>query len=412
VNQQVSCRIASSIIAYTIDQKKNVDRLLEDLAVSQEYLQDTNSWISFDLAEILFDRLENLFFDQNILYKVGRRSSHLGSWGVLDSVFRMIGDPRLIFHQSRKFISYFYKNIQVRVIEKSDFHVRLKFSGESLNPRHLQYLRGSFESIPTYWQLGSAFSEKTAENIFEFRWENKQEFFGKKDTQVSLSPQLIQDTIIQLEKTVSLIEKKNRQLEEKNEELVKINKKLKETVKEKIQTEKMASVGQLATGVAHEINNPLGFVISNLSRAHEYVEQLKTVISSDQMQQNDNLKYVLNDFPKLIKESQEGLDRIHKIIADLNSFAKSGPDAMDLEDIHVGLDSTLNLLSYELKKKANVIKKYGEIPKVRCNLSRLNQVFLNILMNANQAIQEKGDITIETAHENKQVTVKISATFC
>ena len=435
MKQEVSCRIANSILAYTKDQKKNTDHLLRDLDASLEHLQDANSWMSMELCDVLFERVASLFYDDQIIYKIGRQSCKLGGWGVLDSVFRMIGDPKLIFHQSRKFISYFYKGIDLRVVEKSDFHVLIEFHADSKHERHLQYLQGAFESIPTYWQLGHAFSQKISTFQYEFRWENKQEFFGRKDAQVSLSPQLIQDTLIQLEKTISLIEKKNRQLEEKNEELIKSNTKLKETVKEKIQSEKMASIGHLATGVAHEMNNPLGFVMSNIGRAQEYALKLKEMIFSyekgfqslveqghtpaltahDAVQKffkEKEMDYVLEDFPKLLEESQEGLNRVHQTLKDLHNFARVAPEQMELSNLHEGIDSTLRLLRHELKNKVTVTKEYGQIPKIRCNLSKLNQVFLNLFMNAVQAIQDQGELKIRTEHEKNFVRVYISDTGC
>lgn len=433
MKQEISCRITSSIIAYVRKEKKNLGRLLEGIELSEEHLLDTNSWVSTEVVDTLFNRLEEIFFDNQIVYKVGLASSRLKSWGVLDSVFRMIGEPRLIYHQAKKFTSYFYKNIDIRTVEKSDFHIILKFSNKQLTPQHIQYLQGAFESIPMYWDIGAAFSQKIDDQTFEFRWENKQLFFGKKDTQVSLSPQLIQDTIIQLEKTIALIEKKNRELQEKNDELVDTNRKLKETLKEKIQAEKMASIGQLATGIAHEINNPLGFIISNLGRIREYVGKMSTILKEydhamhqvfekekeeikricekmEELRKTHEIDYILEDFPLIISESQEGLNRVQQIIKDLNSFAKVGPEEMDLHDIHEGIESTLNLLRYELKRKAIVRKDFGDIPKIRCNMSRLNQVFLNLLLNAVQAIEDKGEIKIETLCEDGKVKVTISDT--
>ena len=433
MKQEVSCRVTNSIVAYVRKEKKNLVRLLEGIELSEEHLLDTNSWVSHEVVDTLFDRLEEIFFDNQIAYKVGLYSSRLESWGVLDSVFRMIGEARLIYHQARKFTSYFYKTIETRTVEKSDFHVLLKFSGKKASPHHVQYLLGAFESIPLYWNQPQAYSQKIDEVTYEFRWENKQLFFGKKDPHVSLSPQLIQDTVVQLEKTIALIEKKNRELQEKNEELTEANQKLKDTIKEKIQAEKMASIGQLATGVAHEINNPLGFIMSNLGRIREYVGKMTLLLSEydqlvhhisdkdkeemkrvcdrvNELRKTQEMEYILEDFPLLIAESQEGLNRVRNIIQDLNSFARVAPEEMVLHDVREGLESTLNLLRYELKRKAIIRKDYGQLPKVKCNLPRLNQVFLNLILNACQAIEDKGEIKIETAHKEGKVMISISDT--
>ncbi|OGP04527.1 MAG: hypothetical protein A2Z91_00290 [Deltaproteobacteria bacterium GWA2_38_16] len=239
--------------------------------------------------------------------------------------------------------------------------------------------------------------------------------------------------MVQLEKTIALIEKKNRELQEKNEELTEANQKLKDTIKEKIQAEKMASIGQLATGVAHEINNPLGFIMSNLGRIREYVGKMTLLLSEydqlvhhisdkdkeemkrvcdrvNELRKTQEMEYILEDFPLLIAESQEGLNRVRNIIQDLNSFARVAPEEMVLHDVHEGLESTLNLLRYELKRKAIIRKDYGQLPKVKCNLPRLNQVFLNLILNACQAIEDKGEIKIETAHKEGKVMISISDT--
>ncbi len=225
----------------------------------------------------------------------------------------------------------------------------------------------------------------------------------------------------------------------KNKTLDKTLADLKATQSHILQSEKMASIGQLAAGVAHEINNPIGFVGSNLDALHDYIQdldvlldqylglvkslnekgfeslsdenkkQVKTIVEK---QEEIEIDYIREDIPELIKDCKEGTSRIGKIVGDLKSFAHPGNDKQMLIDINKGLESTLNVVNNELKYKATVIKELGEIPMVEGFPQKLNQVFINILVNAGQAIEEKGEIKIQTKAEDKNVVITISDTGC
>jgi PAS domain S-box-containing protein len=201
-----------------------------------------------------------------------------------------------------------------------------------------------------------------------------------------------------------------------------------------MQSEKMASIGQLAAGVAHEINNPTAFVSSNLGTLGQYItdlislmrqyRELLTVIQNDgkdgrlsakmeqilALEKEVDIDYVLDDVYSLVEESQEGTERIKKIVMDLKDFAHPGEDQLKPADINKNLDSTLNVVWNELKHKATVRREYGAIPPIPCIPQQLNQVFLNLLVNAAQAIPEKGEICIRTQSENGYVEIQISDT--
>jgi PAS domain S-box-containing protein len=223
------------------------------------------------------------------------------------------------------------------------------------------------------------------------------------------------------------------QLEEKNSELYKAYEKLKESQKKTIQSEKMASIGQLAAGVAHEINNPAGFVISNLNSLQKYVERLhefyvmqetamEDLVQTDGKQREtilDRIKtnkrsmkidYILEDIGNLIRESLDGADRVKKIVQDLKSFSRVDDTAYTMADVHAVLETTLNIVWNELKYRATLRKEYGAIPSTRCNPGQLSQVFMNLLVNAAHAISKYGEITIRTWHDTDHIFVSISDT--
>lgn len=201
-------------------------------------------------------------------------------------------------------------------------------------------------------------------------------------------------------------------LAEKAEQATLIGK-LEEAHNQLLQSEKLASIGQLAAGVAHEINNPIGFVNSNLGMLGKYVDSLLAVLAVyeaecpgcantearqriDAAREAAELDYLREDIGVLLKESRDGLVRVKRIVQDLKDFSRVDSGEWAWADLHEGLDSTLNVVNNEIKYKAEVVKEYGTLPRVECLASQLNQVFMNLVVNAAHAIAEHGTITIRT----------------
>jgi len=205
-----------------------------------------------------------------------------------------------------------------------------------------------------------------------------------------------------------------------------LNKRLEEANNQLLQSEKMASIGQLAAGIAHELNNPIGFVHSNLGTLDGYIRDLMAIIdayaegNSEECPRHKEIQllceerdfdFIRDDIFKLLAESKDGLSRVRKIVQDLRTFSRVGEQEWQEADLHEGLDSTLNIVWNELKYKCEVVKDYGDLPPVYCLISQLNQVFMNLLVNAGHAIAEKGTITIRTRRlDDEQVSVEISDT--
>jgi len=215
----------------------------------------------------------------------------------------------------------------------------------------------------------------------------------------------------------SLIKQRNK--------LANMNSKLEEAQNQLLQSEKMAAVGQLAAGVAHEINNPIGYVNSNISTLETYINELMQMLTAyeacePEMDESSeltkalmltkdtfDLDYLKEDLVNLINESKEGLDRVKKIVQDLKDFSHVDESEWQYADLHKGLDSTLNMVNNEIRYKAEVIKRYGNIPEIQCLSSQINQVFMNLLVNAVHAIESHGTITITTNLKEGGVLIEI-----
>lgn len=217
-------------------------------------------------------------------------------------------------------------------------------------------------------------------------------------------------------------------LEQEKEEQRVLIRKLEEAHLQLLQSEKLAAIGQLAAGVAHEINNPIGFVKSNLGTLQHYAEDLLSLIQlyEDNTQetlhsvgagpiiearrQEIDFSFVRSDIGSLIQESIEGTSRVHRIVLDLRDFSRLDSGDWQFTDLHAGLESTLNVVANEIRYKAEVVCEFGQLPLVECLPSQLNQVFMNILVNAAQAIKERGIITLRTGTVDDQVWISITDT--
>ena len=210
---------------------------------------------------------------------------------------------------------------------------------------------------------------------------------------------------------------------------------LKSAQSQMLQQEKMASIGQLAAGVAHEINNPVGFVMSNLNSLRKYTEKLLAFIGSQDKaireitgpgaqrrqalleglaaeRKSLKIDYIAADALDLLEESLEGTERVKRIVQNLKSFSRLDQAENQPTDLNQAIESTLQIVANEIKYKATVHREYGEIPLTLCNAGELNQVFTNLLINAGQALGEPGEITIRTWAEGGNIFLVFADTGC
>jgi two-component system, NtrC family, sensor kinase len=219
-----------------------------------------------------------------------------------------------------------------------------------------------------------------------------------------------------------------RELSERNVSLEKTIAEVRQMQEGLIQSEKMASIGQLTAGIAHEINNPLAFVSSNINRFGEYFNDIRGVLRAWQPVKEElqkfppfepllgailkaetdvDLDFITEDFALLMKHTADGTERIRSIVDRLRGFSHMGTGSCAEADINAAIDDTINLTWNELKYKATIVKEYTAIPPVMCNIGEIKQVLVNLLVNAAQALPEKGTITLRTYQHENTVVIQV-----
>jgi PAS domain S-box-containing protein len=228
---------------------------------------------------------------------------------------------------------------------------------------------------------------------------------------------------LELEKELLL---RNKELETMLDDMTRMQKTL-------VHTEKMASLGELSAGIAHEINNPLSYVCSNINRLKEYFDDTVSLLkkweaiephltsaglltelitSIDEYSKKIDMEFILEDFDRMMHSIQDGTQRIKKIVEGMRGFAHISENSMQNADINQAIEETLTIVWNELKYKAEIKKEYGVLPPVKCNISEIKQVLVNLLVNAAHAINEKGIIKIITSTVEDDLYIKIIDNGC
>lgn len=224
------------------------------------------------------------------------------------------------------------------------------------------------------------------------------------------------------------LSKAAEELDKEHKEQARLIRKLEEAKTQLVQSEKMASIGQLAAGVAHEINSPIGFIYSNLQSLQDYAEKLikvgtfaaKLIDKSGEMKfkrlKNDfyeraEFDYIKEDIVDLISESLDGAVRVKEIVKSLKEFSHSDTNEWAVSDVVEGIESTLKIINSQFKYKVELVKDYQEgIPPLYCMVMQLNQVFMNLILNAAQAIEGSGHIYIRVYTDGDWQKVSIRDT--
>lgn len=219
------------------------------------------------------------------------------------------------------------------------------------------------------------------------------------------------------EKLTRLIPSVCRAIQEAQEQaqLKRAEELLKEKEKQMVQTEKLASLGMLVVGVAHEINNPIGYVSSNMETLNDYVNLLKKVFETHKelvasLPTEDGLDYVLEDIDHIFSDTLTGFQKIQEIVQNLKDFARVDQSQKTEADINAGIDFVLKMIKGKLTKNCLIRKDFSQLPSIKCYPGKLNQVFMNLLINAAQAIPEVGTITIKTEALDAYISIQIADT--
>jgi len=299
------------------------------------------------------------------------------------------------------------------------------------------------ESIPddSSWQERTKELKHKTDLVIEGRHKRKDGTTFFVETSLKLLSQKKEDHIIAIARDIT----ERKQAEEATalayKKLEKANHELKEMQSQMVQSEKMASIGQLAAGVAHEMNTPVGFVASNFQTLEDYIKKIQSLLEmhgelvgkiktaqktellnkADAISKSrDDMKmdFILEDIQGLFDDSREGLDRVTNIIQNLRDFSRiDQPGSLDKYNLNDGIEATLVVAENEIKYDAELKTDLSELPQILCNAGQINQVFLNILVNAAQAIksqerENQGTITIRTYAADDQVICEISDDGC
>ena len=212
---------------------------------------------------------------------------------------------------------------------------------------------------------------------------------------------------------------------QRTDELLSVNDELRRTQSLLLHQEKMSALGQLVTGIAHELNNPISFVYGNIDFLAEHVRTLLDLVEGcarlpelgeagrarlAELQAAVEYDYLREDAEKLLRSIRTGAERSVAIVRDLKVFARSRPGVLEWSDLEAGLEATLNLLTNLWKNRVTVHRSYAPLPRVRCNFGHVNQVFMNVLTNALQAMEGPGELYLETAVVGDHVRIAIRDT--
>ena len=233
----------------------------------------------------------------------------------------------------------------------------------------------------------------------------------------------------ELRQVTSELQRKNSELRESHACLEEAYRQLQDSQAQVIQQEKMASIGQLAAGIAHEINNPIGFVSCNLNTLQRYVQRLAEFCTWQgellaaqggeevhdriaEMRRQQKIDYILEDLAGLLGETRDGTDRVSHIVQSLKNFSRREGDGPVLADLNECLENTVTIAWNEIKQRATLVRDFGELSPLRCHPQQLNQVFLNLLVNAAQSISGRGEIRVKTWQEQETLCIAVTDSGC
>jgi len=318
------------------------------------------------------------------------------------------GDEQLELHYHGK---YRVSTLIPGAYEAEDFFPNIGASGHWLHftAAPLRDARGRV--VGAIETLRDVTERRVAENALQRAHDNLEHIVDKRTAQLADMNERLQEDIRQRHLAEAELRRSNLELTELNNQLSRAQQQL-------MQADKLASIGQLAAGVAHEINNPIGYIFSNFTTLQTYLDQLFAMLEAYQQAEDGvtppaaaaalrarreqiDLDFLRSDIPALMAESREGIVRVRHIVQDLKDFSRvDASQEWVWSDLHRGIDSTLNIVANEVRYKADVVKQYGAIPDIECLPLQINQVVMNLVVNAAHAIgAQRGRITVSTGSD-------------
>lgn len=340
---------------------------------------------------------------------------------------KLISKPIWCFDDQEKFKDF------VDATEKISFQVGQGLPGKVFEQKNSIWINEIFADIELpRSNEGRASGFHGAFGVPIFRYEKViavAEFFSEKPVEQDEHLLMIVEAAAKQLGTILERRLAEKKLKHNYEALESAHKELKDAQAQLVQSSKLASIGQLAAGVAHEINNPIAFVANNISVLKKYIGTLKEVIGNNQSFLNEipdadehlssfkqaiikfnkqkNLDFILDDLESLMTDSIDGMDRVTKIVSGLKSFARVDEAEFKEVDLNECIESTIKVVWNEIKYKCTINKNLNELPLVKCNPGKLNQVFMNLIVNAGQAIEEQGEIIINSHATENEVVISI-----
>ena len=429
-----SGKITHSIIAYVEQRGRSAEKLIQACSIPEEFLRDAASWIAADEVEGFLARaqeMREILGLEDIVESAGLASAELLAWGGLDSVIRMLAGPEDILYQPERLFSYFISPApplgQVQELEQG---MSFQFPmAPSEWPMTVQFLRAALSALPTFWQEVPAEVE-WRETELQITWQKQQAslFSEESESQRQMSPQFMQSLVQTLEENQKRLEESNRELMIKNQQLEEAQEKLKKNMQERIYSEKLSGLAELAAAVAHEVNSPIAYVKSNLFRLNDYMTRASQLVTSAKKElaereeflhtlQKTDWEYISKDFPALIGESQEGLLRIQEIVKDLSFLAKTSKidDSQKVEtDLNQLVERVLKMAKATAPEDVQIESHLMMDRPIQVDPIRVEQALTNFVNNGVQAVSShqegRGTLRVITRPHGSMAEIEITDT--
>ncbi len=395
---------------YAATRNIDLEHILSKYEYSAELLDDSYNWVSVEFFNEIIAKISSETGKTETAFEIGGDSTLRNSWGDIENVIKAIANPKPILVNVERFTSYFLRVNVLKVVDTDNVSVTIKSIDQTgLYGNAIEFILGALISIPRLWGANDLSAVRYKDESIRINFGPEPCFFDTANDYKKYSPKLLEEIIVGLERTKKTIEHKNKELERKNRELEKAYAELEKTMNEKVQNEKMTTIGELSTGIAHEINNPLSFVISNLQSLKKYFTSIIHAIEKD----GAPSKEMLSDIPQLMLETEDGLNRVKKLVEEMNFLAHPGSGEKIETDIVDIIRTAIQVTSSSHKNVAIIEEQYQHKSKVLCTPSKLSQVFMNVILNSVHAIKaksqngEKGKIRISTKEHSGIIEISV-----